>query len=153
MFAKIVGWSPDSDDTNPGVLVDVQDMIPTVRGYSGAPTPVNSNLPALAAECRGAINVKLLDDTNVLFAGTQTKLYKAQATSWDDVTDTVDYTGSSTSRWRFAQQGNVTFAVNKIDASQYYVHGTSTDFDALSGMPKASLVESVGNFLLIGSYN
>ena len=50
MFAKLLGWVPDADDTTLGVLVDVQDMIPSVRGYQGAPSPVSIGLPALAAE-------------------------------------------------------------------------------------------------------
>lgn len=154
MFAKLLGWVPDADDTTLGVLVDVQDMIPSVRGYQGAPSPVSIGLPALAAECRGSASVRLLDDSSVLFAGTQTKLYMGGATSWTDVTDTTaDYTGSASSRWVFAQFGNVTLACNLTDPSQYYNHGTSTDFDALSGMPKALVVESVGNFVLIGNYN
>ena len=153
MFQKIQGFIPDSDDTSPGVLTDVTNMVPTLRGYAGAPSPINVSLPALAAECRNAAAVQILDGSTILFAGTQTKLYKAGSSTWEDVTDAVDYTGSASSRWCFAQQGNVTLAVNKVDPSQYYLHGTSTDFDALTGMPKASLVEAVGNFILIGDYN
>jgi hypothetical protein len=85
MFQKIHGWIPDSDDTAIGVLVDVQNMIPTVRGYAGAPSPLAVNLPALASECRGSAMVNTLNDTSVLFAGTQTGLYKASGSTWEDV--------------------------------------------------------------------
>lgn len=154
MYVPIQAWAPDADTTQPGILADVQDMIPTVKGYAGAPSSVGIGLAALAAECRGAASVTLLDGSSVLFAGTQTKLYKAGTTSWTDVTDVAgDYTGSTTSRWVFTQQGDLTLAVNKVDPSQYYLHASSTDFDALSGMPKALVVEAVGNFILIGNYN
>jgi len=154
MFAPIIGWIPDADDTSTGALPDVANMIPTVRGYAGAPSAISIGLAALAAECRGALAITILDGTTVLFAGTQTKLYKAGSASWTDVTAGAgDYTGSTVSRWCFTQQGNVTLAANKVDASQYYLHGTSTDFAALAGMPKALLVEAVGNFILIGNYN
>ena len=77
MFAKIIGWIPDADDTSPGVLTDVTNMVPTLRGYAGAPSPINVSLPALADECRNAAAVQILDGSTILFAGTQTKLYKA----------------------------------------------------------------------------
>lgn len=154
MFVKLQGWLPDADDTIPGVLVDVDNMLPTVRGYAGAPSPVATGIAALAAACRGATFVIPLDNNAILFAGTQTKLYKAGSTTWTDVTRTSsDYTGSSSSKWRFAQQGNVTIAVNKEDESQYYLHGTSTDFDDITDMPQTALVEAVGQFVLIGNYN
>ena len=153
MYAPIQQWAPDADDTAIGVLPMVENMVPTMRGYAGASTPTASTLPALAAECRGAATVQILDGTSYLFAGTQTKLYKASSSSWDDVSVLGDYTGSSSSRWCFTQFGNVTLAVNKVDDSQYYLHGTSTDFADVSGMPKAAFVESVGQFVLIANYN
>lgn len=154
MYVPITGWVPDADDAQPGLLMDVNDMIPTIRGYAGAPSGISVGLAALAAECRGAMAVTLLDDTNVLFAGTQTKLYKAGTATWTDVTRTgSDYTGSTTSRWCFTQQGNVTLACNKVDESQYYVHGSSTDFANMAEMPKALVAEAVNNFVLIGNYH
>lgn len=154
MYAPVTAWMPDSEDNVPGILTDVNDMIPTLRGYAGAPSGVSVGLAALADACRGAATVTILDDTNILFAGTQTKLYKAGTATWTDVTRTgSDYTGSTTSRWCFAQQGNLTIAVNKVDNSQHYIHGSSTEFDDLSGMPKALVAEAVGNFIMIGNYN
>ncbi len=154
MFTPIAGWLPDSDDTTIGILTDVQDMIPTFRGYAGAPSPISIGIAALAAECRGAAMVTILDGTTALFAGTQTKIYKAGSSTWTDVSRvSSDYTGSSTSSWVFTQMGNVTIAVNKVDTSQSYVNGTSTDFDNMAEMPKCLVVEAVGNFLLLGNYN
>ena len=153
MFAKIAGWIPDSDETSLGILTDVQDMIPTLRGYAGVPSPISVGLPALPSECRGAAYVVALDESNLLFGGTQTKLYKAGSSACEDVSKAGDYTGSSSSRWCFAQQGNVTLAVNKTDEPQYYLSGTSTDFADVTGMPQCSIVEAVGQFILIGDYD
>ena len=85
MFIPLTEWSPDSDPTEGGLIVDLNNMIPSLRGYKGAPEPVNTGLPALAAECRGAGVVTILSGSSVLFAGSQTKLYLAGATSWTDV--------------------------------------------------------------------
>lgn len=153
MYFPIIAFAPDADDTQAGVLPDVNDMIPTMRGYAGAPSAIGKGLAALAAECRGAAAVTPLDGTPVLFAGSQTKLYKAGSSSWTDVTRASDYTGSTVSRWVFTQIGNVTIAVNKTDTSQFYTHGSSTDFADMTEMPKALVAEAVGNFLLVGNYN
>jgi hypothetical protein len=152
MLVKLREWIPDADDTEPGTLVDVNDMLPTLKGYKGAPTAANIGMAALAAECRGASMITNLSGTNVLFAGTQTKLYQAGSTTWTDVSRAGDYTGSSSSRWCFAQQGNVTLAVNKVDTSQYFLHGTSSDFADLTAMPICSVAEAVGQFVMVGNY-
>lgn len=154
MYIPFTQWKPDADDTEQGSIVDLENMIPTLRGYKGSPTAVSVGVSALAAACRGAAFVNPLDGTYVLFAGTQTKLYKGGSTSFSDVTRTLsDYTGSSGSKWRFAQQGNVTIAVNKVDTPQYYLHGTSSDFDDITAMPKAAVVEAIGRHIMIGNYN
>jgi hypothetical protein len=153
MFTKLEQWVPDADETSQGVIVDIESMVPTVRGYQGTPTPVSPGLAALTAACRTAATVTLLDSSKVLFAGTQTNLYKGGATTWTDVTRLAgNYTGSTTSKWRFAQQGDLTLAVNRVDTSQKYLHSTDTDFSNLTAMPICGTVEAVGQFVLIGDY-
>jgi hypothetical protein len=151
MFVPFSQWKPDADDTEVGTIVDLENIVPTMRGFKGSPTAVSVGVSALSAACRGAAFVTPLDGIPVLFAGTQTKLWKGGATAFVDVTRASDYTGSSTSKWRLAQQGNVTFAVNKIDTCQSFLHGTSTDFADLAAMPKCALVEAVGQFVLVGN--
>lgn len=153
MFIPLVAWQPDDDPTTPGIITDCTNFVPTKRGYKSGPTGSVTGLPALAAACRGAATVTKIDGTNIVYAGTQTKLYKASSTSWTDVTRVAsDYTGSSTSRWRFAQQGNITLAVNKVDTSQHFT-AAATDFIDLAAMPKANLVETWGNFVVVADYN
>jgi hypothetical protein len=153
MLVQLDQWIPDADDTSQGTIIDVENMLPTVRGYQATPAPVSPGLAALSAECKTSSIVTLLDGTNVLFAGTQTKIYKAGASTWTDVTRVSgDYTGSATSKWVFAQQGNLTLAVNGVDTSQKYVHGTDTDFSNLTAMPVCYTAEAVGQFIMIGDY-
>ena len=95
----------------------------------------------------------ILDGTDILFAGTQTKLYKAGTSTWEEVTRASDYTGSATSRWVLCQQGNVTLAVNMVDTPQKYIHGSSSDFSDLTAMPNCVVAEAVGQFIMIGNYN
>lgn len=147
---EFVGYYPDADEHTEGVLTEVSMMIPTVRGYKGAPSLVSVS-DALAAECRGAAYVLKLDSTTRLFAGTQTKLYELSGASWTDVSKVGSYTGSAESVWRFAQFGDVSIAVNLADATQKSV--STGAFSDLSGAPKAAVIETVGGFVMVGNYN
>lgn len=147
MFVPLDRFAPDADPTTPGVITACSNIIHTKKGYRSAYSGSTIALPALAAACRGAASLERSGGSNRLFAGTQTKLYQAGSTSWTDVSKAGDYTGSSTSKWRFCQFGNVTIAVNKTDATQYIDSGA--DFADLSGAPKASICESVLGFVFL----
>ena len=140
-----IGWAPDADPSTPGVVVDCFMMEPTARGMRGAPSAAATDLPALAAACRGAALVTKLDGTKRLIAGTQTKLYEAGSGAWTDRSRAGDYTGSAESRWVFAQFGDVTLAQNGIDRGQASSSGAFAD---LTAMPIASLMESVSGFVM-----
>jgi uncharacterized protein YfiM (DUF2279 family) len=47
-------FSPDIDPTTPGVITDCENLIPTLRGYAGAPSGVSVGMSALAAAALGA---------------------------------------------------------------------------------------------------
>mgnify|MGYP001618929874 CR=1 FL=1 len=145
-----LGFLPDVDEHTQGVITDCTMLLPTLRGYKGAPSVIVET-PALAAACRGATYVVKLDNTTRLFAGAQTKLYEYVSSAWSDVSRVGDYTGSSDSAWRFAQFGDVTIAANKIDAMQKSV--STGAFSDLAGAPKALVVETVGGFVMVANYN
>lgn len=145
-----VGFLPDADEHMAGVLTDCEMMLPSMKGYKGAPSFV-SVTDALAAECRGAAYVVKLDNSTRLFAGTQTKLYELSDTAWGDVSRVGDYVGAADSVWRYAQFGDVTLAVNGTDEFQY--SNGSGDFADLSGAPKAAVIETIAGFVMVGNYN
>jgi hypothetical protein len=140
-MTPIEGFSPDSDRTSPGILTDCSNCIPYEAGFKGAPTPVATTAAALAAECRGAVVSTKLDGTRRIFAGTQTKLYELNGTSWTD-RSAGSYTGSSESRWSFCQFGDTTVASNLADAMQ---SSSSGAFAAIAGAPKAKVIVSASN--------
>jgi hypothetical protein len=140
-MTPIEGFSPDSDRTSPGILTDCSNCIPYEAGFKGAPTAVATTAAALAAECRGAVVSTKLDGTRRIFAGTQTKLYELNGTSWTD-RSAGSYTGSSESRWSFCQFGDTTVASNLTDAMQSSASGA---FAAIAGAPKAKVVVSASN--------
>lgn len=151
-MTPIAGFSPDADPCTPGVLTDCANVIPYEAGFKGAPTPVAVAVAALAAECRGAVVATKLDGTRRIFAGTQTKLYELNGTTWTDRSaGGGSYAGSSESRWSFCQFGDTTIASNLADPMQSSASGA---FAAIAGAPKAKIVVSaVSNFVLAFNTN
>lgn len=146
------GYAPDADATIPGIFTNCANVIPTIKGFAGAPSGQTTLLPALAATCQGAAVLRKLDDTTRLFAGTATKLYEAAASSWTDRTRAVggDYAPASDVRWRFAQYGDVSLAATKSDTLQYSTAGA---FANVTGAPKGAIVETVNNFVFLFDTN
>lgn len=153
-FVQLTGWVPDADATAPGVILDCTALIPSVRGMKGAPAAISSGVSALGAAALGAALVIDLAGTSYSYAGTTTKLYKAGASSWSDVTRASggDYTASSDTRWRFAQFGNTTIATQKADRAQFSNSGATFADITFSGpkyAPKSALVETAQGFVIM----
>lgn len=140
-----IGFSPDIDSTTPGAIMDCTNVIPTLRGVAGAPTPLDSGVDALPAYCRGAAVLSRLDQQRRLFAGTQTKLYELTSTAYTDRSRVGNYVGSSENRWRFAQFGNASLACNQTEQIQVSTAGAFAD---IPQSPKAAIIETASGFVL-----
>ncbi len=142
----LLGFLPDADPTQPGVITDCSALIPSTRGMIGAPSAVVPNaVPALASEARGAAVTMSTTGVRRIFAGTQTRLYELSGSSWADVSRGGNYTGATDNRWSLAQFGNATLATNDVDAMQVSTAGAFAD---LAGAPKARVVISTPNFVI-----
>ena len=151
-FIALQGWVPDADPTAPGVILDCTSLIPSVRGMVGAPSAISSGVSALGAAALGAALCVKLDGSSRSFAGTTAALYEAGASSWTDRTrGTGAYTASSDTRWRFAQFGDTSIAVQKADRPQYSSSGAFADIvtGGTKYAPKASLVETCQGFVVM----
>jgi hypothetical protein len=145
MIVQLLGYAPDADPHIVGVLTDCAAVVPTLKGLKGAPAPASTPLASLAATCMGAARLVKLDATNRIIAGTAGKLYEAGNSTWTDVSRAATYTTAVTGRWRFAQQGNVSFAANGADTLQASV--STGAFSCVAGAPIAAIVETVGKFV------
>ena len=154
MKIKLEGYAPDQHPNTPGVLVTVNNLIPTLRGMAGGPaaqTPSGIS-GALSAACQGAASLRKLDESVRTFAGTGTDLFEISGGVWAEVTRASggDYSLGADVRWRFAQFGNVSLAVAKSDTLQ---ESTTGDFADVTGAPKAGGVEVVGQFVFLWDTN
>jgi hypothetical protein len=152
MIVPIEGYAPDIDPTTPGILTNCASLVPSLKGFEGAPAPLDIDIDALAAACQGGDVLRKLDDTLRLFAATGTALYELSGTSWTDRTRAVGgaYGLGTDLRWSFAQFGDVSLAVCKTDTMQ---SSTTAAFADISGAPKATIVETVGQFVFAMDYD
>jgi hypothetical protein len=130
-----VGFAPDMDTTMPGVIVDCEDLLPSIRGMRAAPSAVSTAMPALPSKVLGAAAVVKLDNTRRLIVGTATKLFEEGAGVWNDVSRTHGgpYTTSTQGTWRFTQFGNETIGTNNADTIQQSQTGAFTDMPSPLG--------------------
>lgn len=136
---------------NPGAT-EARNVTPEIWGYSpwralGAVTD------ALPARCIGAASAKAPDGTVLTVAGTATRLYRLNSTTWSDVTKgatPVDY--ATGTRWRLQQFDDLLVATNYADAVQVWTLGSSSQFSDLgTNCPKARHAAVIGRFLMLGN--
>lgn len=147
MYQQIAGFAPDLDPTSIGILTALTNMVPTMRGYAGAPTAQSVGLSALSAAASAAAVCTKLDGTKRIFAGTATTLQEATSGSWVDVSRAVGGAyGAAATRWRFAQFGDSSLAVQKSDVLQ---QSTSGAFANVATAPKASCITTSSGFVML----
>ncbi len=146
-MVPLIGLSPDSPPTTPGIMTACTNLVPTEDGFSAAPSAVApSGVGPLVDPCRGGAVVGLINGTRRIFAGTATRIYELSGSSWVDVSRAGAYTGGADSRWSITQFGNVTIAAN--DAQVIQASNGSGAFADIAGAPIARVVFTVGDFVM-----
>jgi hypothetical protein len=162
-------FAPDKDpswNTNPGVCVEVRNMVPTVRGtLTNYVASTAENLSAIAAFTAvgtplNAMVLKRVSNTSGnqarLFVGTNSALLEMGTSSFSNVSA---HSYTSASRWAFAAYGDVMFACTGYGGQQpteypQFSQGASgTAFANLTGSPnnppKTALCTVQQNFLIL----
>jgi len=142
----MLSFLPDSSDIAPEILQSVVG-VPTLRGYKSPPSGIDAGLSALAAASQGGAFLVKLDGSVRTIVGTSTKLYEAGSTSWTDVSRGGSYTAGA-ARWRFAQFGNTSLAINKATVLQSSTAGAFAD---VANAPKASCMETAAGFVMLAN--
>jgi hypothetical protein len=164
MNIPLLAWTPDADPTMPGVIADVTNMLPTVRGYA----PDYSLTPAtgmgagtLPGRCYGAALLEFGEITPALVAGTATKLYRIVGNIVGPfVTDVSRTSGgaytaatSPTNAWRFASIDDVALAVKPGTILQATTNIYGTPFADVAGAPSGWTMAVQSGFVMIAGYS
>lgn len=143
----MLAWGPDLDHATPELLTEVDNLLPTTRGYAGVPSAMSAGFAALGAANNGAALVLKLDGSTRLFAGTSAALYEGSGGTWTDRSRAgAPAYATGGVRWRFAQFGDTSLAINK--ATKLQVSSTAAFADAAVA-PKASCIETVNGFVMV----
>src|SRR5438067_1284325 len=150
-------YRPDVADYQSSYTKTAQNVVPRGDGYGPWPS-FTALTSALAAACRGFFMARKSDGSVAIFAGTSTKLYQLNNTTfaWTDVSAGAGtYSAlSATAQWQFAQFNNFVVAVQANAAPQVFDLTSSTAFAALGGSPpQAAYVATVNRFLVLGGIN
>ncbi len=153
----LLSWTPDADPTIPGVMVDVENMLPTTRGYAPDYELTDSGyaVGTLASRCYGANFVQFALATPVTFVGTDSAVFVTWGGTLTDLSRATPYTTINYpyEGWRFAAFGDVALCVSLLNQLQETSnpHG-GTDFANVSGAPSAGTMCVQSNFVMLGRF-
>jgi hypothetical protein len=145
-------WRPDAQAISGQYASAINNLLPTAVGYGPLGSLSAFSSSALPAACVGLFVARTATGGWVIFAGTQTKLYKFTGSAWSDVTRLAggNYNVPSGEFWGFTQFGSKVIAVNINDAPQVFTIDSSSNFAALGGSPpQARRVFTVGEFVVL----
>ena len=138
-------YKPDQSN-NSGVLLRAKNVFAAMDGYRsvGDVQPVSDSL---AAPFQGGASAIASDGDAYLLAGTGSGLYQLSTVSgaWTTLSSGLSVSG----RWKFAQFGNYTIAVNGTATREIDLNAATAS--ALSGAPTATSIAVVGgDYLVVG---
>jgi hypothetical protein len=157
----LIQWAPDADPTQPGIIVDAEQMIPTQRGY--APDFVlmaSTSYPhTLAAAPTGAARVftnsSIYGSTALI--GTATSIYAVTPAALVDITRATPGYATVNNRalngWRFDAFDDVVLAVSLNNVLQETAGAESgVLFTDVAGAPSANCIAVQSQFVMLANF-
>ena len=148
-------WLPDQPKhNNPGANV-ATNVYYALNSYKRFPSLVNYSTNNIGANCRGGGSFRDGANNVFNFVATNTDLYQLDGGTFASRKGSL--TGTNTDFWTFTQFGNYIIASNGVDAPQYYLMGTSTNFADLSSIatdgtpPNFRVSAVIRDFLVTGN--
>jgi len=155
MQLKFGEWLPDQPPhNNPGANV-ATNVYFARDAYKRFPSLVNYSSNNIGDDCRGGGSFRDGSGNVFNFVANNTDIYQLDGGTFTSRKGSL--TGTDTDFWTFTQFGNYVIASNGVDAPQYYLMGTSTNFADLSsiatdGTPPVFRVSGViRDFLVTGN--
>ena len=148
-------WLPDQPPhLNPGANV-ATNVYYALNSYKRFPSLVDYSSNNIGANSRGAGSFRDNAGNVFNFVAKNTDLYQLASGTFTSRKGSL--TGGDTDFWTFTQFGNYVIASNGVDAPQYYLMGTSTNFANLSAIqtsgttPNFRVSGVVRDFLVTGN--
>ena len=149
-------WLPDQPEyNNPGANT-ANNVYFAASSYKRFPSLVNYSTNNISKDSRGAGSFRDNSNTVFNFVATNTDIH--QLASGTFTSRKSGLTGGNTDYFTFTQFGNYIIASNGVDAPQYYLMGTSTNFANLSTIATSGTVPVfkcsgvIRDFLVTGNH-
>ena len=150
-------WLPDQPEyLNPGANT-ANNVYFAAQSYKRFPSLVAYSSNNMGKDSRGAGSFRDNSNTVFNFVASNTDIFQLDGGSFTSRKGSL--TGTNTDFWTFTQFGNYVIASNGVDAPQYYLMGTSTNFANLSAIGTAGTVPTfrmsgvVRDFLVTGNHS
>ena len=149
-------WLPDQPEhLNPGANV-ATNVYYALNSYKRFPSLVDYSSNNISTDSRGAGSFRDNSGNVYNFVANNTDIYQLDGGTFTSRKSSL--TGTNTDYWTFTQFGNYVIASNGIDAPQYYLMGTSTNFANLSSivtsgtLPIFRVSGVIRDFLVTGNH-
>ena len=157
MYVDLAHWQPDADPHQPGVLTDVEYMVPTQRSMRAANDLVATEMLIQLADIPAGAHLHQYSSllNAFIFVATATKMYRADigvgTQAWIDVTGPAQSGANPMGQsWKFASMGDDLIASSIADAMKVY---TGSAFVAVTPSTLKAQALCVSNqFALCGNY-
>lgn len=150
-------WAPDLTTRDTTYVTNLSNVFPGENAYHPVKGPQPYARLALPTQpCVGATFARRTDGSWVIYAGSQTKLYRFNTGTlgWTDVTRTTggNYSVALGNAWFFQQFGKILFAINPSDVLQQIDLDTGFNFSNTPGSPpQGAVMGVVKDQLIIGA--
>jgi hypothetical protein len=148
-------WLPDQPKhLNKGANV-AHNVYYALQSYKPFKSLVNYSSNNIGANSKGAGSFRDGSNNVYNFVAKKTNIYQLDGGTFTSRKSSL--TGGDTDFWTFTQFGNYIIASNGVDAPQYYLMGTSTNFANLSTIATSGTVPTfrvsgiIRNFLVTGN--
>ena len=148
-------WLPDQPEyLNPGATT-ANNVYYAQNSYKRFPSLVNYSTNNIGADSRGAGSFRNNSGNVFNFVAKNTDIYQLDGGTFTSRKGSL--TGSNTDYFTFTQFGNYIVVSNGVDAPQYFLMGTSTNFANLSSIATSGTVPTfrvsgvVRDFLVTGN--
>ena len=148
-------WLPDQPDHGKQGANVATNVYHAANTYKRFPSLVAYSSNTTSTDSKGAGSFRDNSNTVYNFVATRTNLY--QLTSGAFTSRKASLTGDHDDFWTFTQFGEYVIASNGVDAAQYYLMGTSTNFANLTAIQTAGTAPVfrvsgvVRDFLVVGN--
>ena len=148
-------WLPDQPKhLNPGANV-ATNVYYALNSYKRFPSLVSYSSNNIGADARGGGSFRNNAGSVFNFVAKNTDIYQLDGGTFTSRKGSL--TGTNSDYWTFTQFGNYVIASNGVDAPQYYLMGTSTNFANLSAIATSGSVPTfrvsgvIRDFLVTGN--